>query len=124
MAKQTRRAAKQRKIPSSKGDDRLLRFVRQHSFGVALLALLSAGGGWLVWHCRDCMTDQKTQLAATRKAWTTFRTSHQKFGDDVDALLTRIDMFKPHREIGYASYEEVNQYREALFELGQIVNTD
>jgi hypothetical protein len=122
MAKQTR-AMKERQVASPKGDDWLLRFIRHHSLGVALLAFLSAGGGWLVWHSRDCMTDQKAQVGATRKAWMNFRIAHQKYTDDVDTFITRLEL--DERNEGRAdSYEALDQHRTAIFELSKIIGAD
>lgn len=122
MAKQARKA-KKRKVASSIGDDWFLRFVRQHSLGVMLLALLSAGGGWLVWHSRDCMTDQKAQVAATRKAWIKKRIAFQKWLDDVDTFLTRIELYKRHQEVGVGD-EQWEQDRNAFFEIFQTLSGD
>jgi hypothetical protein len=122
MAKQTR-TAKKRKVVSGKGDDWLLRFLRQHSLGVMLLALLSAGGGWLVWHSRDCMTDQRTQVTATRKAWIKKRVALQKLLDDDDTLLTRVELLERHQGIG-VEYEQWDQDRKALIEILQTLSND
>lgn len=121
MATETRRSKKRKVVAPSKGDDWLLRFLRQHSLGVMLLALFSAGGGWLVWHSRDCITDQKAQLAVTKKAWMNFRIANQKWMDDVDTFVTRIDIYE--RDEGSGNRYTLEQNRRAVFELGQIMST-
>jgi hypothetical protein len=123
MAKGTKRSKKRTVVAPSNGDDWLLRFLRQHSLGVILLALLSAAGGWVVWHSRDCLTDQKAQVAATRKAWIKMRIANQKFWDDGDVFIKRSELYKRHKEIG-VEYAQWDQDRQALFEIVQALSKD
>src|SRR5216684_791879 len=88
-----------------------------------LLALLSAGGGWLVWHSRDCMADQKAQVAGTRKAWIKKRVALQKLLDDDDTFLTRVELYERHQGIG-VGYEQWDQDLKALFEILQTLSRD
>jgi hypothetical protein len=69
------------------------------------------------------MTDQKAQVGATRKAWINFRLAHQRFTDDVDTFITRLEISKRNEERA-DSYEALDQHRTAIFELSKIIGTD
>lgn len=121
MGPKKTKKTKNQKAPPAK-DDRLLRFAREHSLGVVIVALLTSGGGWLAWSIRNCLIDQKLQLAATRKAWTNVRTTYQKTSDNTHMLFRRMDMYREAKERGESV--TLDQQRKALFDLGQVANAD
>lgn len=101
--------------------NRVVRFFREHWLGIGLLGLAVAFGGWITWSVRDCLTRQADQLEVTRKALIVLSTSDQKYMNDLDALITRFEIYDADKRRGMMNAEE---HWEAVFKVVETINAD
>ena len=95
-------------------------FINDHWLKIAG-GVISIGLGVFGWHIAGCLTDQKTQIIATRKAWIGEKTAGEKYNDDLAALIVRIDIY---RREGQTKADQGGQQWKAILDPAQTLVAD
>jgi len=116
-------AKKKKKQHAQTAEGRVVRFFKHHWLGISMGLLLTAGASWIAWSVQGCLNDQKTQLAAARKAWTNVRITNQKTVSDREALVTREELFVQDVQKS-ATRAMLDTDEKAMFNLFETFNAD